>query len=71
VRDEGRDVGRQEVLTVTKSDDERGVPPGCDHPVGDVGMHGDQGERTVEPTTHGSHRVGQVGTGSDVGREQV
>ena len=60
VRDEGRDVGAEEVLAVAEADHQRGVAAGADDHVGVVGVHGEQRERALEAAADRAHGVGQV-----------
>ena len=60
VRDERRDVGREEVLALAATDDQRAVATRSDDDVGLVGVDGHEGERTRQPTAHGAHRLGEV-----------
>lgn len=72
VRDEGRDIGGEEVLAVADAHDERGVAAGADHDVRLVGVHGHQGEGAFEAAADLAHRLGEVpdggvGLGEEVG----
>ena len=60
VADERRDVAAEEVLAVAQAHDQRAVAPGPDDDAGAVGVHGEQGERALEPLHHVEHRLGQV-----------
>ena len=60
VLDEGRDIAAEEVLAVAQADDERGVAAGAHDDAGAVRVHGQQGERALEPLHDGAHRVGEV-----------
>ncbi len=60
VRDEGRHVGGQEVLALSEADDERGVAARAHDDVRAVGVHGDEGERALQPAADPAHRLGQV-----------
>ena len=70
VADEGRDVGAEEVLALAEADDERAVAAGADDDAGAVGVHGEQGERALEPVDDVLHGLGEVaGLGVLAGHE--
>ena len=56
----------EEVLALSDADDQRRVAAGADDDVRGVGVHGDQGERAVEPAADLPHRLGEVAAGDDV-----
>ena len=61
--DEPGDVGSQEVLALAQADDQRGVAAGGDHPVGLIGVDGQQGEGTLELVGGQAHGLGEVALG--------
>ena len=71
VLDERGDVGGQEVLALADPDDERGVAPGGDHPVGVLRVDRDQGERALQPAADVLHRRGQVPPRGQLGLDEV
>jgi hypothetical protein len=59
VPDERGDVRAEEVLAVSDADDERRVAARADDGVRDVGVHGEQRERALEPLADRAHRGGR------------
>ncbi len=59
-RDEGGDVGGEEVLALAAPDHQRRVAARADDHVRGVGVHGDEGERAVEAAADHPHGLGEV-----------